>query len=246
MNAVPFENSEFSVRKDIVDAHTIAWGRIAAPGTWLDSERRLAIAAEIRQARSCDFCKEIKDALSPFTPQGIHQTTGNLLDAEVELVHRGVSDPGRLSEAWAHDVLNGGITEGEYVEIVCIIASVMIMDTMTMALGSNNTGLPDKRAGKPNNYLPPGAKIKAAWLPIVEPEDAVETDEPLYPNPKAAYIYRGLSMVPASLRDYWALANTHYIPGEYVYQFDQSIRSISRPQMELIAARVSSLHECIY
>ncbi len=246
MNVMPFENSGFSVRGDIVNAHTKAWGRIAAPGTWLDSERRLAIAAEIRQAHSCDFCKKIKDALSPFAPKGTHQTKGGLLEAEVELVHRGVSDPGRLSKAWTQEVLNGGITEGEYVEIVGIIASVMIMDTMTMALGSNNTELPHKREGKPSNYLPPGAKIKAAWLPIVEPEDAVETDEPLYPNPKAAYIYRGLSMVPASLRDYWALANTHYIPGEYVYRFDQSIRAISRPQIELIAARVSSLHECTY
>ena len=91
-----------------------------------------------------------------------------------------------------------------------------------------------------------GAKKQAAWLPLVEPQDAVESDGPLYPSPKAGYIYRGLSLVPQSVRDYWALANTHYMPGQFVYQFDKSIRAISRPQTEIMAARVSALHECAY
>jgi len=246
MSAVPFENIDYDVRTDIVNAHSDAWKRIAAPGTWLNSERRLAVVAEIRQVQNCNYCKRIKTAVSPFGLEGNHQTTKLLGDPEVELIHRGISDSGRLSQAWARKVIESGLTEGEYVEIVGIIASVMILDTMTMALGSKNTELPNKVSGEPRNYLPPGAKVQAAWLPIVEPEDAVETDEPLYPSPKAAYIYRGLSMVPESLRNYWAIANTHYIPGQYVYQFDQSIRAISRPQMELIAARVSGLHECAY
>ena len=106
--------------------------------------------------------------------------------------------------------------------------------------------LPDAIAGEPSRYLPPGARKKAAWLPIVEPEDTVESDGPLYPNPKAGYIYRGLSMVPQALRDYWALANCHYMPGQFVYQFDKSIRAISRPQTELLAGRVSALHQCAY
>jgi hypothetical protein len=55
-----------------------------------------------------------------------------------------------------------------------------------------------------------------------------------------------LSLVPQSLRDYWALATAHYLPGAFVYQFDKSIRAITRPQMELLAARVSALHQCAY
>ena len=52
--------------------------------------------------------------------------------------------------------------------------------------------------------------------------------------------------MPQSLRDYWSLAVTHYLPGEFVYKFDQSIRAISRPQTEILAARVSALHSCVY
>lgn len=246
MSSTPFEKCGFAIRQDLIDAHRNAWERIAAPGTWLESERRLAIAAEIRQARACDFCHEIKDALSPNAAQGSHTTTGALSDTEVELIHRVVADPGRLSQKWSQDVLGGGLSEGEYVEIVGIIAMVMMMDTATMALGAENTDLPEPLAGEPTRYLPPGAKVQAAWLPIVEPEDVVETDLPLYPSPKVGYIYRGLSMVPESMRNYWALSNTHYLPGEFVYQFDQSIRAISRPQIELMAARVSGLHQCAY
>ena len=60
------------------------------------------------------------------------------------------------------------------------------------------------------------------------------------------YTLGGVSIVPQSVRDYWALANQHYMPGEYVYQFGVSIRAISREQTELLAARVSALHQCAY
>ena len=246
MSSVPFENCGFEVRQNLIDAHTEAWDRIASPGTWLTGERRIAVAVEIRQALACEFCAEIKDALSPNAVTGTHTTISNLSDAEVELIHRVVSDPGRLSEPWSQEVLAGGLSEGEYVEIAGTIASVMVMDTCTMALGVADTDLPDAIAGEPTRYLPPGAKVEAAWLPIVEPEDAVETDEPLYPSPKAGYIYRGLSMVPESMRNYWAMANEHYLPGEFIYQFDKTIRALERPQMELMAARVSALHQCAY
>jgi hypothetical protein len=136
--------------------------------------------------------------------------------------------------------------EGEYVETVGVIAMVMIMDTCHLALGLELRELPAPKRGEPTRYRPPGAKKQAAWLPLVEPGDAVESDGPMYPSPKAGYIYRGLSLVPQAVRDYWALANVHYLPGEYVYQFGVSIRAIERPQVEVLAGRVSSMHQCAY
>ena len=235
-----------AVRGDLVEAHERAWAAIAAPGTWLTGERRVAVAAEIRHARGCAHCARIGSALSPAAVEGEHDSLGALGAAEVELIHRVVSDPGRLSEAWAQAVLSRGLTEGEYVEIVGIVAMVMILDTCARALGAPERSLPAPEAGAPTRYRPPGARTRAAWLPLVEPEDAVDADGPMYPSPKAGYIYRGLSLVPQSLRDYWSLANCHYLPGQYVYRFDQSIRAISRPQVEILAARVSAMHQCVY
>jgi alkylhydroperoxidase family enzyme len=235
------------VREDLLAAHRNAWQRIASPGTWLTAQRRVAVAAEIRHAREhCAFCGEVKAALSPNAARGAHASLGALGAAEIELVHRVVADPGRLSEQWSQSVLAAGLTEGEYVEIVGLIAMVMMLDTCTRALGLPDQPLPKPLPGEPTRYRPPGAKKKAAWLPLVEPEDVVEADGPMYPNPRVGYIYRGLSMVPQSMRDYWAMASCHYLPGEFVYQFDRSIRAISRPQTEVLAARVSALHQCVY
>ena len=226
------------IRSDLTEAHERAWAAIAAPGTWLTGERRVAVTAEIRRARDCELCARIKTALSP-NAAGKHES------GEIELIHRVVNDPGRLSESWSQSVLARGVTEGEYVEIVGIVAMVMMMDTCMRALGLPERALPEPKSGAPTRHRPSGAKKKAAWLPLVEPEDATEADGPMYPSPKAGYIYRGLSLVPQSLRDYWALANCHYMPGQYVYQFDKSIRAISRPQTEIMAARVSALHQCV-
>ncbi len=234
------------MRSDLVEAHERAWAAIAAPGTWLNGEQRVAVAAEIRPARECAQCERIKAALSPHAVPGMLDSLGKLGAAQVELVHRVVSDPGRLSETWSQTVLARGLSEGEYVEIVGLIAMVMMLDTCMRALGLPERALPAPKDGEATRYRPAGARKKAAWLPLVEPEDATEADGPMYPNPKAGYIYRGLSLVPQSLRDYWSLANCHYMPGEFVYQFDKSIRAIRRPQVEIIAARVSALHQCVY
>lgn len=246
MSATAFAGSELAVRGDLIDAHERAWAAIAAPGTWLTGARRVAVAAEIRRARSCAHCARILAALSPNGVAGAHESLGQLGAAEIELIHRVVGDPGRLSEKWSQDVLARGLAEGEYVEIVGLIAMVMMLDTFTRALGTRERALPAPLAGEPTRHRPAGAKKKAAWLPITEPEDATEADGPMYPNPKAGYIYRGLSLVPQSLRDYWALANCHYLPGPVIYKFDQCIRAIRRPQVEIIAARVSAMHQCVY
>ena len=245
-SASSFEGCGYRVRQDLVLSHQRAWESIASPGTWLTADRRVAVAAEIRNARTCPHCREIKQALSPNAVRGSHSTLGVLGSAEIELIHRAVCDSGRLSEKWSQSVLAAGLSEGEYVEIVGIIAMVSIMDTCTLALGLPDRPLPSPAAGEPTRYRPPGARKEAAWLPIVEPQDTVESDGPMYPSPKAGYIYRGLSSVPQSMRDYWALANIHYLPGDVVYRFDTSIRAISRPQTEILAARVSAMHQCAY
>lgn len=246
MSASSFAGTDLPVRSDLVDAHDAAWRAIASPGTWLDGERRVAVAAEVRQAHACAHCARIKEALSPNAVDGAHDATGRVGAAEVELIHRVASDPGRLSESWAGSVLARGLPEGEYVEIAGLVAMVMMLDTCTRALGLPDRALPSPVAGEPTRYRPPGARRQAAWLPITEPADVVDADGPMYPSPKAGYIYRALSSVPQSMRDYWALANAHYLPGAAVYRFDQTVRAISRPQTELLAARVSSLHQCLY
>ncbi len=174
-----FAGSDLAVRSDLVEAHERAWAAIAAPGTWLNGEQRVAVAAEIRHARECAQCERIKAALSPNAVPGMHESLGKLGAAQVELVHRVVGDPGRLSEKWSQTVLARGLSEGEYVEIVGLIAMVMMLDTCMRALGLPERALPAPKDGEATRYRPAGARKKAAWLPLVEPEDATEADGPI-------------------------------------------------------------------
>ena len=143
------------MRSDLLEAHERAWAAIAAPGTWLTGAERVAVAAEIRNAHECDLCARLKAALSPHSV-GAHDT------ARRDLIHRVASDPGRLSEKWAQSVLARGMAEGEYVEIVGLIAMVMTLDTFRRAMGLPLSELPVPTSGEPTRYRPAGARKQAA------------------------------------------------------------------------------------
>ena len=238
--------SGLPIRDDLMAAHAFAWDSMSKAGTWLTAERRVAVAAEARQAWVCAFCQLQKEALTPNSVTGTHTSLGLLADVEVELVHRIVSDPGRLSEAWYGSIIEQGIKPEEYIEIAGLVAITVMADTFAFGIGVEETPLPPPQGGWPSNYQSPGAKKEAAWVPIIEPEDAVESDGMLYPSNKVGYIHRALSAVPETKRDYWRMAEAHYLPGGSVYDFSTDARAISRPQIELIAARVSALHQCLY
>ena len=247
MNHISINTGAINVRTDLVSSHERAWGWLAKAGTWLDATKRLAVAAEVRNALDCPLCQESKAALSPNAVKGNHTSLGELNEAEIGVIHRVVNDSGRTSENWCRNAIDdGGIGDGPFVEIAGIVAMVMIMDTVKRGLGLPFDDLPEAQAGEPTQYVSTGAKRQAAWVPIIEPEDVTESDKPLYPSDKVGYIYRALSSVPDSMRAYWDLASEHYLPGQYVYQFGVTIRAILRPQIELIAARVSAIHLCAY
>ena len=68
------------------------------------------------------------------------------------------------------------MTPQEYIEIAGQVAITVIADTFAFGIGVAETPLPPPQGGWPSNYQSPGAKKEAAWVPIIEPEDAVESD----------------------------------------------------------------------
>ena len=241
-----FEDTGLTIRDDLKTAHTRAWESISRAGTWLTGERRVAVSAEVRNALTCDYCRAQKEALSPNAVEGKHTGLGDLSAAEVQAVHRITSDPGRLSEDWYQSIISQGLSPEEYIELAGQVAITMVADTFTFGIGAADHPLPAPQGGEPTCYRPPGAKKDAAWVPITEPDDAVEEDGDLYRSNKVAYIQRALSGVPDTKRDYWQIAEAHYLPNGAVRDFEIDLRAISRPQIEVIAARVSALHQCLY
>lgn len=246
MDTITLDAAPYTIRDDLAAAHQNAWESFAQPGTWLDGKRRLAVVAEVRQALECGLCRQRKEALSPYGDDGSHGDTGELTDAEVDLIHRLTTDSGRLRKAWFDEIINSGLSEGAYVEISGIVAMTMMADTFRRAIGMAPAEIPAAVDGPPSNYTPPGAKNGGAWVPLLAPEDVVDSDGPVYGAPQAAYVQRAFSSVPDTKRAYWALAEAHYLPGREMPNWETSLRAISRPQIEIIAARVSALHSCFY
>ena len=244
MSEIRYEGP-YRVRETLIDAHRLAWRRIAEPGAWLEGERRVAVAAEVRSAEDCALCRARREALSPYAVEGEHAATALLTAAEVELIHRLTTDPGRLSQAWAEGLLAAGVSEEVYVEIVSIVCIVMVIDTFRRSLDLPPFDLPAPVAGTPSRYRAPGARRHDAWISLVQPEDAVESDGALY-GPTAAPVVKALSLVPRAKRDYWNLAEVHYLPGSEMANFATELRAIDRMQMELVAGKVSALHQCVY
>ena len=237
----------YPIREDLAAAHSRAWAHIALPGTWWDGAVRVAIAAETRQALGCALCRERKVALSPSAVAGHHDSLGQLPEIVVEVVHRVRTDPSRLGERWYRKVIGGGLTEGQYVEVVSVVAHTVAIDTMARGLGLEPTPLPAPEPGSPSHYRPKGAKPGSAWVPWIEPAGASASEAGIYPSDRPpANIMKAMSLVPDEVRSFFDLVTHQYLPGAVMRDFSREYRAISHAQIELLAARVSALNRCLY
>jgi len=236
----------FPVRGNIVSAQQLAWKRLAAAGTWWDGAMRVAIAAEARQAQHCGFCAARRKALSPHAVQGHHDSEGMLSDALTEVIHRIVTDQSRLTKAFYRIALKSGISDGEYVETIGVIATVIAIDGFTRAIGLPEFALPDPEPGEPSRHRPLGAKIDRAWVPTVSPEDVTEAEASLYDGLAGANIHRALSLVPAETTGFFDIDAVQYLPDAQLRDYGTEYRDLTHVQIELLAARVSALNQCVY
>ena len=243
----PHDAQTIPIRGDLAAAQARAWERIARPGAWWDGAHRIAIAAETRNAALCGLCRARKAALSPSAVAGTHDSLGALPEPVIEIVHRVATDPGRLSERWYRGIIAGGLGEERYVETISIVALIVAIDTMARGLGRDPQPLPTPQTGAPSGYRPRGAKPGPAWVPWVEPDDAADGELGHYPSDRpAANIMKALSLVPEEAEGFFDLVTRQYLPGAAMRDFTREYRAISHAQIELLAARVSALNQCLY
>ena len=242
---ISYATSPYEIRDDLVEVHRRVWARLAIAGTWLDGKTRVQVAAEARHARDCALCARQKEALSPFAIDGRHDTLGDLPDERIELIHRVVADPGRLTRGWSDRMRAGDLNDTDYVEIVSIIAHVTAIDTFARALGLAEQPLPEPQDGAPSRYRPAEARQGEAWLPNIAWDD-VGPNEADFCKGRESSIRRALTLVPDEARSFFDLVSHQYLPGEAMQEFTKKIRSITRAQIELLAGRVSALNRCTY
>jgi hypothetical protein len=240
-----YAGARHAIRPDIVAAQNEAWARLGRPGTWWKAAERLAIAAECRAARSCELCRQRKGALSPYGLPGRHAAVGPLSAAYVDAVHRLMTDPGRLTDRWLDSLRAEGLEDERYVELVGIVLTMAVVDAFHRALGLAEPELPRPEPGEPTRQRPAAARRTVAWVPLVSPEDGLAD---VYDgNPHIPLVRQALSLVPDEVRNLDRLEQAHYLPFEAVrVPGSTGGRQLTRPQVELLASRVSFLNDCFY
>lgn len=248
MSLFAYEDLDFAVRPDIGEAHRTFFARLAQPGSWWTGAERVAIARESRNAVTCAFCAERKDALSPYTLAGAHDHNGGLPEAAIDAVHRVVTDQGRITRRWVEDNESRGLSKAAYIELVGIVVCMFSIDEFSRALGSALEPLPQPVAGEPDRYRPAVLAEDIGFVPTVPPDGTDGNREAdLWPPGQTANVVRAVSLVPNALRDWRAIADAQYLSFEGMANLvKDDNRSIDRMQMELVAGRVSAINECFY
>lgn len=243
---IDYHSAPVPVRADLPAAHRRAWQRLGAPGAWWTAEERVAIAREVRRAASCALCASRKQALSVGSVPGEHAPAPPLAAPAVEAVHRITTDPARLSRRWHDGLRKAGLDDGRYVELIGVVVTVVSIDAFCRALGVPLHPLPAPRPGAPTRYRPPQARSEGAWVPMIPTFGARGAEADLWRRGVTGNVIRALSLVPDEVRTLADLSAAHYLPLDRVADPRAHLEGLSRPQMELLAARVSALRECFY
>jgi hypothetical protein len=250
MEATPSFETHYAIREDLRSCHEVVWEHIARPGTWWSARDRGAIAQEARNARTCTLCAQRKQAMSPFAVNGDHDSTGELAPEVEDVVHRVITDPGRLTRSFVEGLFEGVLDEARYVELVSVCVLTHAMDVFSRALGAPSAPLPGPRPGEPTHRASRFARDDGAWVKLLPAGDeggeearALYQDAEVVPN-----ISRALSLVPAEAAVMLRVAASHYLEASKVRDPSHVPRgrALDRMQMELVASRVSILNDCFY
>ncbi len=206
---------------------------LAAPGDWLDGAARIAVWEQARDAQTNELDRQRRQALSPAAVNATHPAAGPLSSQANEVVHRIASDPGRLSERWAHDAIEH-LEHGErtYTELVGVTAITRAIDRFDRALGRKPRTIPQPKLGDPSQVTPDDVGNVGAWV-----SQRI--------NKERANVSRALSLVPVTDQTWRHMVNEFYSHGEAFFDLAWD-RPLSRAQTELVAARTTLLNQCFY
>jgi hypothetical protein len=211
----------YSVRGDLAEAHSMSLAHVAAPGTTLTAERRVQIAAVAR-----DAYLEADPSPPWVRPFG---------DRALDVTYRLARHAGTITEEWYRQILDEGMDPLEWIEIVGIVVATVPVVAFTRAIGSAQAPFPQPTAGDPTGRVAPVlSPAELNWVPVAAPADAV------------ASVVQALSALPDEWTNLWRLAGAQYMTDRQMDDPLWNRGTLSRPQMELVAGRISNVRECFF
>ena len=155
-----------------------------------------------------------------------------------------VLDRGVGVGAFVIDLGEVDLGPGHYVEALGIVATLRSIDQACRGMGAPRHALPEPIAGEPSREESPGLGNIGAFVPAITSAPPPPPNEDLW-GEEYINVISVLSASPDSVRDLHQLSAVQYVPLTSVEDVT-SHRTLSRPQMELVAARVSAINECFY
>lgn len=208
----------------IAEAHRAAWARIASPGSWWTGTQRVEVARLAREAR-------LQRNDPPWLREDIPVSTELLPERAADLVRRIAADVHSIDQSWATACVDD-LGDAAYVEICAVTVCLTAIDAFAEALGVPLEALPQALPGEPDRMRPDGVADVGAFVAMMDPFGG--------PN-----VGRALSLAPADNAAFFGLVGSMYALGDF-QEVVWSDRPMSRPQVELVAARVSAINECFY
>lgn len=215
--------------------HESMWSQLAESGPFWSGYDRVAILRESRQSLNCTLCLQRLQALSPNAVDGKHESVSDLPAPAIEVIHRLRTDPARMTKSVFEQALTQGLSIHEYVELIGVVATGVIVDTLHRAIGLPVPELPNGSTEPPTGQEEPTTVEVGAWIPIsTASEDVNELG-----IPRTANIVRSMGLVPGITLLFFNVMRQTYLISDLPV-------SITRSQTEFIAARVSALNQCFY
>lgn len=154
---------------------------------------------------------------------------GSLPFEAAEAARRIAVDVHAITREWVEEIERRGISRLAYAEILGVVARLIAVDSFAYGIGAPLRPLPTPIEGRPREETNPNATDNGAWIPTEGRPGATSS----------------LTSVPAESKQRWDLSRALYLDDRHVGDWDASTE-LERPQMELVASRVSLLNECFY
>lgn len=222
--------TELPIRPDLDASHAEVARRWATSGAWWSGAERLAMVEEVRRARDGD---QLAPWVSPSQIDGLIAEDHVLPSAAVDAIWRLTNHPGTLTAEWHASILSQGVNPEAYVELVGVVSQVNAVDRFADALNLTRVDLPEPSFDEPPQLTNDSATVTSHWVPTV----------PI----KGPNVVKALSAVPFEGDSMNLLLEAQYVKmGSLLGDLVSDQNSLTRMQVEVLAARTSKLNECFY
>jgi hypothetical protein len=210
-------------------AFEAAWEWLAQPGGAWTAQEKLATVEVMRNAEARPLWDRRPTTIGHLS--SVAAATETLSPLVVDTVERVSVEAGTITREWATAVIDA-LGDSAFAELVAVCATVDSIDRACWLLGRSIEPLPEPIPGEPTGERPEATVDIGAYLPAAE-------------GFRGANVAKSLSLAPTANLMRLGVVRALY-SGTRFGQLRWEDGALSRPQVELIAARTSALNECFY